>query len=59
MNEKYTAGTTPQPSDTKRQLWAKLLTLFGQVTGDAAHPPLQSDSQRVLIVKILKTLNHV
>lgn len=50
--------TVPQPYDTKRQLWARILTKFIQLTGDTAHPPLYTDSTRILIFKVLKTLTN-
>jgi hypothetical protein len=51
-------NTQPTDCDTARQLWVKILTRLGQLTGDTSRPPLASDSIRVLLVKILKTLNH-
>jgi len=52
-------STTPQNGDTKRQLWARILTRYIQLTGNSAHPPIYTDSTRILLVKVLKTLNYV
>ena len=52
-------STVPQIGDTKRQLWARILTRLTQVTGDTAHPPIYTDPTRILLVKVLKTLNRV
>jgi len=58
MSENYARQTTPQVSDTKRQLLARILTRLGTLTGDKANPPQSSDSEMTLLMKILKTLNH-
>jgi hypothetical protein len=58
MSEDYAQQTTPQVSDTKRQLLARILRRLGTLTGDTNRPPLVSDSEYVLLTKILKTLNH-
>jgi len=52
-------NTTPQMGDTKRQLWARILTKLNQMTGNYAHPPIYTDSTRILLIKVLKTLNYV
>ena len=53
----YTSGTNPNKCDTKRQLLVKILIRLGILTGDRANPPLDSDSERILLIKILKTIN--
>jgi hypothetical protein len=58
MSENYSYQTTPQVSDTKRQLLTRILTRLGTLTGDKANPPQVSDSEMTLLMKILKTLNH-
>jgi hypothetical protein len=49
-------STLPQIGDTKRQLWARILTKIGQSKGNTANAPLYTDPTRILLVKILKTL---
>ena len=54
----YTSGTNPNKADTKRQLLVKILIRLGILTGDKANYPLDTDSDRILLIKILKTLNN-
>jgi hypothetical protein len=53
----YTSGTNPNKGDTKRQLLVKILIRLGILTGNKARYPLDSDSERILLIKILKTIN--
>ena len=54
----YTSGTNPNKGDTKRQLLVKILIRLGILTGVKAFPPLDTDSDRILLIKILRTLNN-
>jgi|GEM_PF-4403077 hypothetical protein len=49
-------STLPQVGDTARQLWARILTRFGQMIPLTGNVPLYTDSKRQLIVKVLRIL---
>jgi len=39
MSEKYSSGTTPEPSDTERQLLVKILTSLNNSSGGTGGAP--------------------